>query len=347
MYQRNKLLWLIGLVIVIIGLMAYRSSEPNPKEDKELPAAEAPATTSASKIKSENLIFLNTQVGQRAMTKEIIGRVIPKNQTTIVGEVQGKMLPGNVLLKEGITFRKNDLLINIDAREFQLGLEAQRSAFLNTLTGLMPDLKSDYPDSYPHWLNYIQQYDFGKTLPPLPSTLSDEEKFFVTTNQVYSSYYSIKAQEERLKKYKITAPYSGMITQSNVDKGSLITPGQPLLNIVSNRTFEVETGVDLETIQHLKVGDRVKFTSNEYQGEWTGKVKRINDLIDPKTQNIPVFFEISGKGIRPGLYLEGTFQIKSFEEVTCRPHAWPGFPVNCARSQQPSPECKTHHCPSQ
>lgn len=321
MYQRNKLLWGIGLFVVIIGFTAYRSSDPKPSDEKELVTKEESSNHTASKIQKEDLIFLNVNVGQRGMTKKIIGRVIPKNETTIVGEVQGKMLSGTIQLKEGITFRKNDLLINIDAAEFELGLEAQRSTFLNTLTGLMPDLKSDYPNSYLSWFEYIQQYDFGKTLPPLPKTVSDEEKFFITSNRVYSSYYSIKAQEERLKKYKIFAPYSGMITQSNIDKGSLVTPGQPLLDIVSNRTFEVETGVDLETIQYLKVGTQVKFTSNEYQGEWTGRVKRINDLIDPKTQNIPVFFEISGKGIRPGLYLEGSFQMKSFQEVTAIPQS--------------------------
>ena len=63
------------------------------------------------------------------------------------------------------------------------------------------------------------------------------------------------------------------------------------------------------------VGDQLTFKNNEVKGEWTGKVVRINGIVDPKTQNIPVFFRVQGPRLRSGMYLEGQFATQRYEDV--------------------------------
>ncbi|MEM1320306.1 MAG: HlyD family efflux transporter periplasmic adaptor subunit [Bacteroidota bacterium] len=323
-----KQLCLFGFaLLLLLQLSSCRSSQDQtpakpvatsvtPEEEKENQEVNTSPTT---QYKKSDLSILYIAQGDQKQRRMISGRVVPKHRTQIFAEVQGGIMPGGLSFKEGISFDKDDVLLEIDKREFTLGLEAQRSAFLNSLTGIMPDMKSDYPENYEVWLAYIQEYQFGASLPPLPKTLSDNEKYFVTSYQIYNQYYSIKAQEERLKKYTIRAPYAGTITQSSIDIGSLVTPGQQLGTIISRYSFELEAGVDIETAQRLKYGDKVTFVSNDIEGKWTGQVVRKNKIIDPTTQNVPIYFRLSGKGIQPGMYLEGQYKLKTYKDVTALP----------------------------
>ena len=314
MNQRTKSILLIILGIVTgIGLISYQFNGQSVKNDpvqsgQVEQAGDEPEIAAAHSfiIKKEDLQLVAIQNASKAIEWQISGRVVPKNTTQLFSEVQGKVQSHSFRLKEGISFRKGDILLQLDSKEFALQLEAQRSAFLNILTGMMPDLKADYPDNYENWLKYVRNYQSGQSLSPLPTTRSDGEKYFVTSNQIYSNYYNIKAQEERLEKFRIVAPYNGLVTEALADEGSLVSPGQMLGKIINNRSFELEAAASLEVASKLQMGDRITFRSNEIEGQWTGKVLRINDIVDRKTQNIPVYFQISGARLKAGMYLEGS-----------------------------------------
>lgn len=306
---------LIGLVVGI-GLISCQSPESEQQMQSEKPDDVAVSQHGQSfKVTKADLELIRVTNTSKSLKWPVSGRVVPKNTTQLFSEVQGKVLNVNFRLKEGISFRKGEVLLSLDGKEFSLELESQRSAFLNILTGMMPDLKADYPDNYTNWLNYVGSYEGGKPLEELPKTTSEGERYFVTANQVYSTYYSIKALEERLGKYQILAPYSGMVTSANADKGSLVSPGQLLGTIINNTSYELEAAASLEIASKLKVGDRVIFTSNEMPGKWTGNVLRINDIVDAKTQNIPIYFEIEGANLKAGMYLEGKFSGEAYADV--------------------------------
>ena len=71
---------------------------------------------------------------------------------------------------------------------------------------------------------------------------------------------------------------------------------------------------------NLRIGDKVTFSNNEVPGEWTGTVIRINNQIDPATQNIPVYFKLYGNKLRSGMYLEGKLTIQNLESVSLIPN---------------------------
>lgn len=85
--------------------------------------------------------------------------------------------------------------------------------------------------------------------------------------------------------------------------------------------YELEAGIDLAAANRLKIGDQLAFTSNEIEGKWMGKVVRINNIIDPQTQNIPVYFRLKGKNLRSGMYLEGTFTKSKLNDVAIIPNS--------------------------
>lgn len=312
----NQLKTFLGLLI--LPILLFSCGQNDNEDQSSYPNSEA---GTIPQIERNKLQLLNVNAKNKQVAQLVSGRVIARNQTQLIAEVQGLLLTTSIPLKAGIKFRKGDKLISIDAEEFSLNLKSQKSAFLNALTGIMPDLKSDYPDNFPTWLAYLESIELDGPLAELPTPKSKSEQFFITSRGIYTSYFGLKAQEERLSKYTVYAPYNGIITQSLVDVGSLVSPGQSMGTIISTDQFELESGVSLKVGSQLKVGDKLNFASNEVEGKWTGTVTRIGGAVDAQTQNIPVYFRIEGMNVLPGMYLQGQFESDSFENVFVIPNA--------------------------
>lgn len=287
-------------------------------DQKTETATTEPVVQSESSIKiiRKNDLKLKTVKNGRVNSyAPITGRVVPSNTTQLVAEVQGRIRKGFGPFKAGTSFRKGETILSIDNREFALNLESQKSAFLNILTSMMPDMKADYPSNYQNWLKYVSNYESGEPLPDLPETISDPEKYFVTSRQVYNTYYNIKAQENRLSKYYLVAPFNGSLSAALVDNGGLVSPGQALGTFISDGDYEIEAGVGLQLASLLEIGQKVDFKSKELDKTFTATVIRINNIVDTQTQNIPVFLKISDSNLRSGMYLEGLVPMDSFDRA--------------------------------
>ncbi|MEM9886578.1 MAG: efflux RND transporter periplasmic adaptor subunit [Bacteroidota bacterium] len=309
------------LTATLLSLFLLGCSATIPEESASSPSVENKAEAKVTLIKKADLNLMQVKNETYQAKTLISGRVIPKNTTQLFAEVQGTIEPNSKTFKAGINFKKGETLIRIDSKEFKLNLDAQRAALLNVLTGILADLKSDYSDSYEQWVSYVEAYNFTENLAKLPEPQSSAEKFFLASNQVYSLYYQIKSAEERLRKYAIHAPYTGTITTTNVDVGSLVSPGQALGTISNRLQYELEAGIPLRIASRLKSGDQVIFKSNEVEGTWKGRVVRINNLVDASTQNIPVYFSLQGRGLRAGMYLEGEMAADEITNTTTIPNS--------------------------
>lgn len=310
----------IVLAVLCIAYISQSCGNANGKANDAISAELKAQTENANALlRKSDLQIQQIVLEELPLTSKVSGRVIPQNTTTLFAEVQGKILPNSIAFKEGTNFDKDATIILLDNREFALALEAQRSAFLNLLTSMMPDMKSDFPESYPTWKTYIENYKAGMSLPNLPEPASEKEKYFIITYQIYSQYFNIKSQEERLLKYTIKAPYSGTIIQSNIDIGSLVSPGQPLGTIANRSNYELRAGINLAAANAIKIGDVITFTSNDGAGSFQGKLVRVNKTISPETQNMTAFFEVSGATVNAGMYLEGNLKTTTLENVAIVP----------------------------
>jgi RND family efflux transporter MFP subunit len=176
---------------------------------------------------------------------------------------------------------------------------------LNLVTQILPDIKIDYKESAGDWLAYVENFDLESPLPPLPQPRNVQEKFFFASRNVYNYYYTIKSQEARLEKYVIRAPFSGIVTESAINPGTLVRTGQKLGELINTQSYEMEISVSLRDAGFVQIGDIVTLASVDVAGEWKGRVVRISDKIDPNTQTLKAFLLVSGKGLKEGMYLSG------------------------------------------
>ena len=232
------------------------------------------------------------------------GNLVASRKIELYSEVQGIFTETKRPFKAGQYYKKGELLMDIDSREFYTSLLAQRSTLYDLITSMMPDLKFDYPDAFGRWEKYLKEFDLNENLKPLPEPQTDKEKYFVNGRQVVTTYYNIQNLEERYSKFKITAPFDGIITESLVNPGTLIRSGQKLGEFVSMTDFELEVDVNQEYLNILKVGEPVSLTDLAGEKEWKGTVRRVNGRLDQTTQTVKVYIGVRGNNLIEGMYME-------------------------------------------
>lgn len=243
------------------------------------------------------------------------GNLTAAKKIVIFSEVQGVFVHSDKDFKTGEKYASGEVLIKIDNSEFTANLWAEKNNLYSLIASAMPDLKLDFLEAYPNWQNYLNQFDIHQTLKPLPLPLSEQEKYFLNAKNIFANYYRIKNLEERFQKYTLKAPFSGMLTEALVTKGTLITPGQKLGEFINTDKFELEVGVNKSYSDILKIGNPVWLYNLDKTQQWEGKIIRINAKIDAATQTIATFIEVKGNGLKEGEFLNAEFESKPYEEV--------------------------------
>lgn len=246
---------------------------------------------------------------------EVQGELVAFDKIDIFSEVSGALIETSRPFKVGSYFQKGNVVLRVNDDEARLSLLSQKSSLLNSITQVMPDLKIDYPESFKQWKHYLDQFDPEKPIKVFPSALNDQEKFFIASRNLHTQYYNIKSAEERLSKYTVYAPFSGVVTQASINTGAVVRAGQKLGELMNTSNYELEATVPLSDLKYIKTSNAVKLYSDDIEGTWTGRVKRINDQVDPGTQTVKVFIDVNGKGLKEGMYLKGGITASMVEQA--------------------------------
>ncbi|MEZ4686870.1 MAG: HlyD family efflux transporter periplasmic adaptor subunit [Bacteroidia bacterium] len=294
MSRKQLLMGLLALFILVLGVLAFRGLSSM----KEPPLRKAPPKV-IKRVKVQTIIngTVESRIG-------LTGRLAARDKVQIFAEVGGLLQPASGRFREGNAFSKGAPMLVIDNTEARLNLMAQKAALLNQITLILPDLKLDYPEGFPAWKGYLEAFDPEKNIPPFPEPATEAEKYFISSKNLYNQYYTIRSAEERLRKYTIYAPFNGVVTEALVQDGTLVRVGQQLGTFANNYSYELEVAAGLEDLKFLNKGAKVELKARESEEAWTGTVARISETIDPNTQTVKVYVQVSGKGLREGMYLD-------------------------------------------
>lgn len=306
-----------GFLLSLSFLLIHCGSESS--NEKRAPATKDPVNQPNTPTTSFKTIEVKPSSFERSIN--ITGRIKPLETIQISAEVQGKALSTGKLLDEAVRYRKGELLVKIDDAQFSLNLQSQKSQFQAALVRIMPQIKLDYADSHKAWDEYLRKFDPSAVLAPLPEVKNEQLQFFLSANNIFSSYYSIKSAEETLLKYEIKAPFTGIITQGNVTPGTIINPNVPLATFSRTDLFEVKAAVSSTYIANLKQGQKLELTHRNTGEVYKGTIHRIGGAIDPSTQSVPVFIRVSGKHLREGMFLESSLDANTYDDIVALPLA--------------------------
>jgi len=302
--MRKFLLFAIGIVIIlgaILGayLIVKSNTQTKPKVDKVI-----------------KTVFAETV--QNATVPIVIpanGNLIAKNRLELYAEVQGVFQSSAHDFKPGQPYNKGQTLIRINSNEYYASVQSAKSELYNLITSLMPDLRLDYPEAFPVWEEYLNNFNMDKGIPPLPDTSNSKVSYFITGRGVNTSYYNVKNLEQRLAKYSISAPYDGILTEALVTQGTLVRQGQKLGEFIDTSVYELELSIGRTFSDLLQLGENVTLNTPNKQSSYTGTVSRINGRIDQATQTVTVFVEVKGDDLKEGMYLEAQLEAKEISDA--------------------------------
>jgi RND family efflux transporter MFP subunit len=155
----------------------------------------------------------------------------------------------------------------------------------------------------------------------------DQDRATVKTTDalVKSSLASIQVNEAAVQRYtdlqsfqKITAPFTGVITARNVEKGDLITADsasttKELFHVMQTDTLRVFVNVPQVFATGIKVGqDAVIFRRDEPQKLYPGKVVRTTKALDPNARTLLTEVDVPNPNdaLLPGMYLQVKFVLE-------------------------------------
>ncbi|WP_375253351.1 efflux RND transporter periplasmic adaptor subunit [Dokdonia donghaensis] len=247
------------------------------------------------------------------------GNLVAQRRLEIFSEVQGVLQKGSKLFKPGQEYRKGQTLLSLNSSEYYATVQSQKSALYDQITSIMPDLRLDYPEAYPKWQAYLNNFDVSKATPPLPEITSEKEGYFISGRNIQTAYYNVKNLEQRLGKYRITAPFTGVLTEALVTEGTLVRSGQKLGEFIDTNLYELEVAISKNYADLLQVNNEVTLSTIDGKQTYTGKVTRVNGNINQASQTINAYIEVKGEGLREGVYLEALLQAKEEQDAISLP----------------------------
>ncbi|WP_089887043.1 efflux RND transporter periplasmic adaptor subunit [Kriegella aquimaris] len=299
MDTRKIILSILGVLLIgasIYGAMAIVNSKKTLKPRPE---------------KVVKTVFVDTvQNGTVSIVVPANGNLMAKQRVELYAEVQGVFRSGTKLFKAGQVYDRGETIIRIDASEYAASVQSAKSTLYNLITSIMPDLRLDYPEVFSKWQDYLNGFDINGSTPPLPEMTSEKEKYFISGRGILTNYYNIKNLEQRLSKYRISAPFKGVLAEALVTEGTLIRVGQKLGEFINTGVYELEVAVSKTYSDLLKVGETVDLVNLNGTKKYTGKVARINGRVDQGSQTIKAFIEVEDEGLREGMYLEAHLNAK-------------------------------------
>ncbi|NPA36719.1 MAG: HlyD family efflux transporter periplasmic adaptor subunit [Chlorobi bacterium] len=245
------------------------------------------------------------------------GRLRAFDEIIISSEVGGRLERGDHIFKTGQFFRKGELIARVVNDEFTYQLRAQKSNFLKSIANILPDLKIDFPESYPQWMDFFESIDINKPLPEIPSSTSSKERIFMASRNILNEYYSIKSNEVRYTKYFIHAPYDGSLKEVSMQAGSVVNPGVRLGIFTRTDLFEVEVPVRVQNINLISVNTKADLYDDS-GFKHKGYVSRVGEVINTATNTVSVFVAVKNTREFPmfdGMYLNVVLHGKDVPEV--------------------------------
>jgi len=198
---------------------------------------------------------------KRGVVKNIVsapGTVESPNEVNISSDVMGKLV--KLYVEEGDTVKEGNLLAKLDDTEARANYEKAKS-FYESQKANYQQKKEEFQRKkvlYEKGLISKKEFDDAKTA------------LLLAENSLKQAESDVVSAKDRLDKYTIKSPISGIVTQvkvkegENVITGTMNNPGTVLLTITNIRQMDMVADVDESEIPLVNVGDTAEISIDAF-----------------------------------------------------------------------------------
>ena len=279
--KKNQII-LFAIVLATTGML-YAIVLANQKEEiKEKKDAETKKYISVCAVENQ----------ERSLKISSYGQIVPFSELDIAFEISGRLKEGDLFIKPGTKFAKNDLLYRVDSEEIFYNLNARKEQLSRLLITILPDISMDFTEDYDKWSTFLNDIKPSELLPNLPEVSSEKEALFISSKGIYGEYWSIKGMEERISKYIYLAPFNGAVSTVYTEPGAIINPGVRIAKVFNLEKMEVRLPIPVDLIDKFQKQGHVAFYDANGVEIAEGRLIRTSSEINKNTQSIDAYYSI-------------------------------------------------------
>ena len=317
MINSNNLKKMYPIFIIIFGLaicsiLIFTKPVAKPEEIKRIPPI----------VQTE---ILSPESISMAIVSQ--GTVIPRTESQIYPEIAGRVIYVSPKLYEGSSFKKGDVLLKIDPKDYELSIKSAEANLAAAKTNYSI-AKAESESAQEEWdkIGSGKATDLTLKKPQLAQAKSSVE----------AAEADLERLNRNLEKTEIKAPYDGLVRKKNIDIGTVIAPGYLLASVYATDYIEVKLPIPDEDLIFLDIpldGSGIDSDNQPtvlFKGifggkeiTWEGSIVRMEAEIDPKNRmailigRVSKPYDISKHEIplRVGQFVEAEIVGKKFKNI--------------------------------
>lgn len=297
MTVKNANGWLQLILVILFILGAFIISRLMETE------YEAPKSNNGA---SERVLFAQTK-NIKPVSYRIkfgaTGVVEAKSNIDIISQVSGRIISVSENFFRGGHFSKKEILFEIDPRDFQLAVEAQKAEVAKARRAFNIE-QAESQAAIEEW-----RLANGDEKPPLLVARKPQ------IDEAWANLEAAKASFEQanldLERTKFSLPFDGIVLESSIGQGQYITSGQAYGQVFNKQDLEVKVSLQDQQLEWLlsTPNPEINITTS-YRGEtrtYKGVLKRSASSIEADTRFASLRFGFADEAspdLLPGVFAD-------------------------------------------
>jgi membrane fusion protein, multidrug efflux system len=250
---------------------------------------------------------------------EAVGTVRARTIAVVASQVMGRVT--SIPVSEGSRVEKGALLATIDDAAIKAqaaaaeGMVAEAVAARDEAEGAVAQAEAGRTLAERTYARFVKLYEEkvitqqefdeaeAKRTVAAKEYLRAVEKRAQTAGRIAQARGQSDAAKAMLSYTRVTAPFAGVVTGKKTDAGSMAVPGMPLLVLEDSRRYRLEAAVPEAHLSRLSVGSRAEVVLDTApERPIPAAVSEIVPVVDPVSRTFLAKADVSGPGLRTGMY---------------------------------------------
>lgn len=212
------------------------------------------------------------------------GTVQAEQEIELVPQVSGKVVSISPNFVAGGFFRKGDLLLKIEASDYQLSVEKSKAEIAQAQLGLATENERARV-ALSEW-NRIEMVDKGAPGPLVTREIQLQQE----KARLAAAEANLKLAQLNLSRTELRAPFNGRIRKEQVDIGQFIKSGASIGTLAGTDRAEIHIPVAVDELIWLTSSGQLQkvaasiYLPGQVQTKWQGKLVRTLGEIDTKSR---------------------------------------------------------------
>lgn len=280
---------LLPLLILLVSVkIAHYAINNKPEAERKKPPASTPTVEVVVVEKQNYPVSLQTQ-----------GTVRPHTETNLVAQVSGVITEVSSDFNNGSFFKKGDLLLRIDPRDYQTAVTLAESNLAQARLSLSQE-QARAAQAKRDWKRLGETGKPSNLVLRKPQLQSERANISATKAQ-------LEQAKLNLQRTRITAPYDGRLLEKNADLGQFVNPGSALGKIYAVDFAEVRLPLNNKQLAFVDIPESFRGEDNkkitgpdvllkanigETNWQWPARIVRSEGAIDTRSRQTFVIAQV-------------------------------------------------------